>query len=258
MTISSVNIFAKLSVFLGGVICNTRLHFNALRKAWIDMRIKRLIPAKQASKFQFLRTCKQIHTEGPYIFFSKSTFYLPTGPVENAIEWYDGLPNQHSLAIRTMVLNFCVADILPSLIEDVESKHQSQLIQFQSHSNPEFVEILATRYVDDIFYYNSLSMFYPKAYHLRSGKLTKLYRKMFFTEAFSDRQTKQLHDLDRAIPDGQKKAKDNYLQLVEHQMVRALSEKSLTLNWAETKKWMVSSDVAIRKPLYSITVHYGS
>lgn len=63
--------------------------------------------------YQILATCRQAYEEGVEGFYTKNTFYLPPGPVEHSIHYFDCLTPTNRVKIKTIGVRFGIEDLVP-------------------------------------------------------------------------------------------------------------------------------------------------
>ena len=64
----------------------------------------------QQPGIQLLAACKQAYNDGHYMFFAMNTFHWPPGPV-NTEGWYVNLQPEHQKMIKTICIDFHLADL---------------------------------------------------------------------------------------------------------------------------------------------------
>lgn len=70
--------------------------------------------------YQILATCKQAYEEGVVAFYTKNTFYLPPGPVEHSINYFNDLTRETRTMIQKIGIRFGVEDLVPIITPRTE------------------------------------------------------------------------------------------------------------------------------------------
>ncbi|MCJ1470783.1 hypothetical protein MMC07_009430 [Pseudocyphellaria aurata] len=72
--------------------------------------------ASSLPAYQILATCKQAYKEGVLSFYTKNTFFLPPGPVEHSINFFNHLTSDTRSLIKTIGIRFDLEDLAPIFI----------------------------------------------------------------------------------------------------------------------------------------------
>lgn len=66
--------------------------------------------------YQILGTCKQAYEEGAELFYTKNTFYLPPGPIEHSITYFNNLAPATRALIKSVGIRFGIEDLAPVIM----------------------------------------------------------------------------------------------------------------------------------------------
>lgn len=97
-------------------------HARSSPKNDISLKMSSRAPsfaAKCIDGYPFLATCRQVYEEGRALFFSKNTFRLPAGPVEDSRAWLEGIQPKNQLMLSSLNLSLSIEDTTQDKIDQL-------------------------------------------------------------------------------------------------------------------------------------------